>query len=655
MSSMPSASDGQTAPERNAPARSGRIDTTAPELPGLADGGVFLGFIPPHVDFAASSRRLYDAVRTRSGESVTFLALSSSGALCAGDASAYCGADATDREGSFLQLGGALIERAEAFAVDLHVGQGQSAADRVQIIRGELDKVRPSFRLSSDSTFALIFCDGLSASEGFLMRAFYETQRFPCLTIGGSAGGKLDFSGTYMSDGRRTYTGHAMVVFCKVREGVRFSPFKTQNFEPAGASWAVAEADPIARTVRSVFDGSGNTVPFSTALAQHFGCKPEEVQTRLDRHTFGVQIGDEMFIRSIATYGVEQTTFFCDIEFGDTLQLLRQTDFIARTQQDWESFLQGKGRPLAMLLNDCVLRRLGNAELLGRAAFFSDTPAAGFSSFGEILGVPINQTLSALVFFADAAGYSDPFMETFPIQYSNYAAHYASRALRRWRTLNAMQQSMIERLAGYEKATQPIIAILPTVTQSIERDAATLQRVLGVMSDVGKTAGAAKESQQHLNDGLVDLEQLSASVNALAGSITEVAEQTNLLALNAAIEAARAGPAGRGFAVVADEVRRLARGSKKQAHDASESIHRSAQTVASIRDIAQQSIGAMGELVGTSESAAEQISSMASDAMREHARIEEALRDIDGLTRRMREVQDMVERLESLQAMARAL
>ncbi len=624
---------------------------------GLPDsaGGLFIGFIPPHASFQGAAEGLGRMVAASSSGKTVFAALSSSGALCSGGDSAYCGGEAHDREGSFLWLSDEIVDRCEVFSIDLKLGQGSSVGERVERIAQELKGVNPSFSINAQDSFALIFCDGLSASEGFLMRAWYESKRFPCLVIGGSAGGKLDFSGTFMYDGQRTLTGRALLIFCKVKPGIRFSPFKSQNFIPAGKSWLVAEADPLARTVSSVFSEDGRTLGFLAALASHFRCSEREVEKHLVGHTFAVSVDGEMFIRSVAALGADKTAFFCDIEFGDTLHLLKLTDFIATTQRDWQQFLHGKGQPLAMLLNDCVLRRLGNAAALGRAAFFAETPAAGFSTFGEIFGIPINQTLSALVFFRDSASYDDPFMSAFPVNYAAFSMHYSQRALQRWVTLNGMQRGMVDRVVGYERSVQPVIDQLPSLASGFRHQAATLSQAMVLMNSVGESAKVSQHSQASLGGGLDDLERLSKAIGSITGGISAIADQTNLLALNAAIEAARAGEAGRGFAVVADEVRKLAQSAKRQADETASSIRQAVQTITDIRGIAGETLKAINQLIDTSEAASAQIRQMNTDAEREHAQVTQSLSNVEELTQGMAVLNELLARLDALQTMAAKL
>jgi methyl-accepting chemotaxis protein len=87
---------------------------------------------------------------------------------------------------------------------------------------------------------------------------------------------------------------------------------------------------------------------------------------------------------------------------------------------------------------------------------------------------------------------------------------------------------------------------------------------------VEKTVQAIDTISKFSNEtvsALESLNNLSAKVGGIIGTINSIAEQTNLLALNAAIEAARAGEHGRGFSVVADEVRKLSEESDQKAKE----------------------------------------------------------------------------------------
>ena len=72
--------------------------------------------------------------------------------------------------------------------------------------------------------------------------------------------------------------------------------------------------------------------------------------------------------------------------------MLEPLDFVDKTDKDFAAFLADKPKPLGIILNDCILRRLGNGPSLTRLKTFAGIPTAGFSTFGELLGININQT-----------------------------------------------------------------------------------------------------------------------------------------------------------------------------------------------------------------------------------------------------------------------
>ncbi|MGE5492939.1 MAG: methyl-accepting chemotaxis protein [Actinomycetota bacterium] len=620
---------------------------------GVNEGeGLLVSFIPPEADFS----RVSGDWQRLAGPGRTVVSLSSSGALCSGNAasstssSAYC--DAAGRQGSWLWLSQGLIQRHQVEVVDLHVADAKSARERVAAIGRELERIQLSFPLSAERTFALVFCDGLSASEGFLMQAWYESGKFPCMAIGGSAGGKLDFSGTYIRAGGQVLQGKAVLIFCQMAEGKAFAPFKSQNFEPTAQHWLVAEADPVARTVTSVFGADGRPQPILEALAAHLRCAPGEVGSRLDGKTFAVKVGKDYFIRSVAAVQSDRIAFFCDLEFGDELFLMQASDFVTATRRDWDSFVAGKPRPVALLLNDCVLRRLGNASRLGEARFFDGIPAAGFSTFGEILGVPINQTLSALVFFDDCGGSN--LMQDFPLRYAAYASHYKMRALLRWETLHAIQSNVVNKVVDYQTAITPLLSSLPQLEQASEHQSATLELAQQSILSISDSVDRTRESQDRLEKGLSDLERISEAIGKITGGISAIADQTNLLALNAAIEAARAGEAGRGFAVVADEVRKLAQSAKSQADATAGSIREAVTTIVHIREVADETVGTMQGMSHKSADAAEQIGRMNRESTIERSTITASLGRLQSLATDLGAMETAIGQLTLLQQLAKA-
>ncbi|WP_337026496.1 methyl-accepting chemotaxis protein [Pantoea eucrina] len=605
--------------------------------------GILLTFVPPEADFY----RVSQAWQRFNSAALTVITLSSNGALSAsGKHSTYC--EGNGQEGSWLWLPDSLVAEHETHIIDLHLEDTHSVTDRISAIQRDLAALQLRMPLSADRTFAMIYCDGLSASEGFFMQAWYNSGRFPCLAIGGSAGGRVTFDGTWIGAGGRVLQGKAVVVFCRMAAGKSFAPFKSQNFTPLDKSWLIAEADPLTRTVTSVFTAQGQQQPFTAALAEQLGCSEQQLSQRLQGLTFAVKAGDEYFIRSVAKIEAGRVHFFCDLEFGDRLWLMQERDFKATTLQDWETFVSRHGKPAAVMMNDCILRRQGNLNALQSAHFFKGIPAAGFSSFGEILGVPINQTLSALVFFnRDVKA-----MAQFPVEYAGYAAHYAQRALRRWEALNGIQTRVLGRVVSYQQKLAPIVQALPALEAATHSQSETLSMAENSIRAISAIASESQQAQSQLGEGLDDLERISDGINVITHGISNIAFQTNILALNAAVEAARAGEAGRGFAVVAGEVRRLAHSSKEQAEATASNISDAVGTISRIRSVASHTVQTASDMADRSLHAADAIAAMSQQTRSERADISQQLQSLRAMTAGMDAMQAAVDELKVLQKLS---
>ncbi len=302
----------------------------------------------------------------------------------------------------------------------------------------------------------------------------------------------------------------------------------------------VVDADIDRRTVSAVMDGRSNgVVSFVSALSAALKVEPKNLMAALSGKTFGIEINGEIFVRSISGIDVEREiiSFYCDVGSGDELVMLEATDFVEQTKRDVARYLAGKPAPAALLMNDCILRRLGNAKALDKVNGLPAVPIAGFSTFGELFGININQTLSAIFFFANVEEeYDDEFIDNMPVHYARFVNYFTGRRLRRVEILNRLRSGVIDRISDHL-----------SVTGKIEH---ALSEVVGVghiidgirNAMVGGNAGDGDPGDaSHATELAARFEGLSHSLVALRevlGVIDSITGQTNLLALNATIEAA---------------------------------------------------------------------------------------------------------------------
>lgn len=436
------------------------FDVTAADF-FLAEGcraALAIAFISPELDFPATC----EALKGAAGDS-PFLAISTAGELCSsgdGAGSLYC-TDPLHPAGIVLQLfstdimADISIHAVPLFSEDIRRKDIVLSNDqRVEKIRDRLKTLPVNFPVTASDTLALTFVDGLSASENYLMEAVYASGRFPCLFVGGSAGGKLDFRDTYLFDGKDVLQNHAVIAFCKMAKNACFSAFKSQNFRMTGQSFIVLEAESACRTVKTVMSADAiDLLSPVDAMCRMLACSVDQLDDYLSGHTFGIKVDGEIFVRSVAKINRTEGSveFYCDVNPGDELFLLEATDFIEQTRQDLQTFLQDKPAPVGTILNDCILRRLNNARNLAGLDDLWSMPAAGFSTFGELFGININQTLSAVVFFRTREGevVHDRFINEFPIHYARYMNYFSQCRLQQVSILNKLRVQVIQKLINF--------------------------------------------------------------------------------------------------------------------------------------------------------------------------------------------------------------
>ncbi len=594
------------------------VNTTESQLDGTLAKGLYfgedapafiLGYISPHINFNSVAQK----VKSLFPSETKVILITTAGELCSFNIDEkrgmlYNDASSTWENIVLQSFSSSMVESVEVLSIPLFSEdmspQSMDHSQRVDRITQEIKRQNINTKIHHENTFALTLVDGLSSSESFFTEAVYKSGKLPCLIIGGSAGGKLDFKETYIYDNSQAVRHKAVVCLVKLKQGYRYGVLKSQSVEETNVSYLVADADVLKRTVYSVLNESTNeVVNFLDMLSYQLNCTIDELPTVLGDYTFGIKVGGDIYIRSVANVDVENKciSFFCDIAFGDVLYLVRNKDFVSQTEEDYRRFSsQKRVAPLGAMFNDCILRRLLNQQRLGALQTFNDFPVAGFSTFGELLGVNINQTLTALFFYKveNEDDFKDDFVDSFVQKYAQYSAYYEKREIYQLQLMAKVRRAIIEKLKEAFPLIQDMVSIINDVYDNTQKANKIIDELNNKFEVFTKDIMTNVDTNTKLVSNMENLTSNADEIKKVLSSISDIAIQTNLLALNAAIEASRAGEYGKGFKVVADEVKKLAKRTQDGLKSSNDSVD---VTVTAVKDTAGMINSASSSLKSISE------------------------------------------------------
>ncbi len=454
-------------------------------LPKDAEPALLVAYISPHIDFNQSCLILKQYLENIAPK-CQLLATTTAGELSTppvSTTSLYCSTDSEWHSIVLQAFDQTLLQQVKIVSVPLNnddLKRGEiniSHHDRVQRITQSLSRLSVPFPIEHHDTVALTFLDGLSASESFFSEAVYCSRRYPCHFIGGSAGSKPDSQNTYIYDGKQVREGHAVIAFLKIAPTYHYAIFSSHNFEKQNVSFLVTEASQEQRWIKSVLTHDNHIISFIDALKNHFKISTnEELEQKMADYSFAIELNEQLFILSIAhfDFSSDRVSFFRDISVGEQLYLVKRLDLVDCTERDFRQFMANKNNvtPVGGILNDCVLRRKHNPDSLSKIHCFDTIPVGGFSTFGELYGINVNQTVTGLFFFHQQDGnecFYDESVNLFPILYAQFQNYGLQRQLKRMDILSKIRKEVILKQEYYRTQMPNITTQLLDMEYSIKK------------------------------------------------------------------------------------------------------------------------------------------------------------------------------------------
>jgi methyl-accepting chemotaxis protein len=163
--------------------------------------------------------------------------------------------------------------------------------------------------------------------------------------------------------------------------------------------------------------------------------------------------------------------------------------------------------------------------------------------------------------------------------------------------VSASSQALSRGATEQASSIEEITTTMEEVASQTQHNAVNARQANELGINAKKIATHGNDRMKNMLRAMEEVNESSANISKIIKVIDDIAFQTNILALNAAVEAARAGQYGKGFAVVAEEVRNLAARSADAAKETTALIEESIRKVEAGTQIANETAGALNEIV----------------------------------------------------------
>jgi len=272
----------------------------------------------------------------------------------------------------------------------------------------ELKKKTAGHLINPDEYLGLIFFDGLCLGE-LIVKEFSMEQYLNMAFVGGAAADEMTFTRTLVTAGEKLSDDGLIAVILKMKIPFFFNHYV--HYLPTDKSFVITRVEIMQRIAWEI-----NGEPAADFYARLVGVDDVSKLTVeiFAKNPFGLVLGDSVYVRSpnrvIDGKGLQ---FYCYIEAGTKVSLLKQGDIIAHAESSISSSAQFLPGIQGCILFNCVQRHLELIEQNKIDAFndvFSKYPMIGFNTYGEELFTHHNQTLTAVFFGTPPdVGEADPY------------------------------------------------------------------------------------------------------------------------------------------------------------------------------------------------------------------------------------------------------